>query len=324
MNFTIESFFNSHLASGATRLDSVLTVSASNSGGVVATPRTGKNAVLFVIDVSGSMAEKHKLEMAKVALRRCISLLDDSTYFSVIAFSSSPSAIVPLSLATSSNLEAAHDRIKMLVAEGGTCMSRALECARQELVKQPDAIAFVQFLTDGENDRNDKSYLDDVLGHCEGKFQCDCWGVGTDWQPDDLRKISGRLLGSADAVPNADQLETSFKGALANALSKGVGDVRLRLQLPRTSKLTSVKQMSPEIADLSKLIKQVDDKNIDVPLGAWGEESRDYHVAFVIEPQVDGEEMMACRPKVVFVDNGSETIVDGQRIIATWTSDESL
>src|ERR1039457_2209591 len=167
MNFTIESFFNSHLASGATRLDSVLTVSAINSGEIT-TSKASKKSVLFVIDVSGSMGEKHKLEMAKVALRRCISLLDASTYFGVIAFNSSTDVIVPLSLATSSNIEAAHDRIKMLIADGGTCMSRALECARQELSKQSDAISFVQFLTDGENDRNDTSNLDGVLGNCEG------------------------------------------------------------------------------------------------------------------------------------------------------------
>ena len=36
---------------------------------------------------------------------------------------------------------------------------------------------------------------------CEGRFICDCWGVGVQWRPDELRKIAGQLLGTADAVP---------------------------------------------------------------------------------------------------------------------------
>ena len=33
---------------------------------------------------------------------------------------------------------------------------------------------------------------------------------------------------------------------------------------------------------------------------------------------------MACRPKVVYSQNGSEITTDGQRIVAEWTSDVAL
>jgi hypothetical protein len=73
-----------------------------------------------------------------------------------------------------------------------------------------------------------------------------------------------------------------------------------------------------------KLVSQVDDHNTDVPTGAWSAgESRDYHVAFTLEPQSEGEEMMACRPKVVFTQDGSEVVGAGQPIVAAWTSDEA-
>src|SRR5262249_50088303 len=52
--------------------------------------------------------------------------------------------------------------------------------------------------------------------------------------------------------------------------------------------------------------------------------SRDYHVAFALEPQAEGEEMMACRPRVVYMQDGAEVTSDGQRIVATWTSDAAL
>lgn len=82
--------------------------------------------------------------------------------------------------------------------------------------------------------------------------------------------------------------------------------------------------MSPEIQDLMMLTKKIDEKNVDVPIGSWGEESRDYQLGFELQPQDEGEEMMACRTKIVYSVNGREVVVDGQRIIATWTSDESL
>jgi hypothetical protein len=34
--------------------------------------------------------------------------------------------------------------------------------------------------------------------------------------------------------------------------------------------------------------------------------------------------MMACRPKVVYIQDGAEVVSEGQRIVATWTSDAAL
>ena len=202
-------------------------------------------------------------------------------------------------------------------------MSRALFAVLDMIKKLEDTMIHVQFVTDGQNDSADNNPLEVALSDSEGKFQCDCWGIGTDWQPRELRKISNRLLGVADAVPNPERLEENFKVALASAMSKGISDVKLRVQTPKSVKVVTIKQVSPEILDLSKLSKRVDDKNIDIPLGAWGDENREYQIAFELQPQSDGEEMMAGRPKIVFTENGQETIIDGDRIVAVWSSDIS-
>ena len=106
-------------------------------------------------------------------------------------------------------------------------------------------------------------------------------------------------------------------------MAKDIGDVRLRIQAPKSVKIVTVKQVSPEIVDLSKLVKRVDDKNIDIPLGAWGTENREYQIAFELVPQSEGEEMMAGRPKVVYTKNGQEVVIDGERIVAAWSTDIS-
>jgi uncharacterized protein YegL len=325
VDFTLESFFNPHLALGASRLDVIITATAHDSAGSSPQSAAQTKAVAYLVDTSGSMDSGNKLPMAKVALRQAIDLLDEDSLFSIITFDAQAHVVVSLAPATGANKSAAYERVKQLRAGGGTSMSTALWAARQEFAKVNDAIPYAQFLTDGENNSGDLVDLDNALKACEGRFICDCWGVGVQWRPDELRKIAGQLLGTADAVPDPDHLEAKFHEALSRVLSKGIGDVQLRLQLPNTSKIVSVKQMSPEIVDLLKLARKVDDRNTDVPTGAWSAgESRDYYVAFQLEPQGEGEELMACRPKVVYSQNGTEITTDGQRIVAQWTSDVAL
>jgi uncharacterized protein YegL len=321
MDFTVESFYNPNLALGATRLDVIVTVTAANAAG--GAPK--KKAVAYLVDTSGSMGNENKLPMTKVAMRQAIELLDEDCLFSIITFDSQAHVVVPMMPVTRASKNDAHEQIKQLVAGGGTCMSAALWAAQKEFAKVEDAIPYAQFLTDGENNNNDAADLANALAACQGHFICDCWGVGVQWRPNELRQIAGQLLGTADAVPAPDNLEAKFKEALTRVMSKGIGDVRLRLQLPKTSKIVSAKQMSPEIVDLLALARPADERNTDVPIGAWATgESRDYYLAFELAPQGEGEELMACRPKVVYSQNGSEVTVDGQRIVATWTSDDAL
>lgn len=322
MDFTLESFFNPHLALGANRLDAIITVTATGSGG---TTTRNKKAVAYLIDTSGSMGSANKLAMAKVALRQAITLLDNECSFSIIAFDNRARAIVSMVPATPANKQNAYEQINRLNSNGGTSMSSALWLANGEFAKAPDAIPYAQFLTDGENSPSDATSLADALNACEGQFTCDCWGVGVQWRPDELRMIAGRLLGAADAVPDPDHLEETFRKALTRALAKGVGNVRLRLQLPRTSTITALKQMNPEIVDLRQLAHSSDGRTTDIPIGAWSSgESRDYYVAFQLEPQSEGEEMMAGRPRIAYLQNGNEVVTEGQRIIATWTADAAL
>lgn len=320
MNFKIESFYNPNLAVGSSRLDTILSVTASQSSGSTVVSG-GKKAIIFVIDTSGSMGDYNKMEMAKLAVRKSIAMLEENSLFGVIAFSSDPRVITELCPVTQFSKNIADEKVKRLYANGGTIMSEALEMVLKMIQGHGDMMIHVQFVTDGQNDSSDHRRLEGVLDFCEGKFQCDCWGIGTDWRPDELRNISNRLLGSADAVPNPENLENHFKAALERAMSKGIGDVRLRLQMPKVVKVTTIKQVSPVLVDLSRLSKRVDDKNIDIPLGAWGDENREYQVAFELPAQEEGEEMMACRPKIVYTEGGQEVVVDGDRLVALWSSD---
>lgn len=319
--FLIKTFFNPFLPAGETRLDAVLTVTSDSQ----TAPTSGQRKVVgFVLDTSGSM-DGEKLREAKLAARRGIDLLPADVWFFVVAFSGRAEVVVRACKATPENKELAHREIQNLDAKGSTAMSRALTAALNEVKRSGADIASVYFETDGDNDTNDNDDLPAVLAECKGVFQCDCRGIGTDWKPEQLRKISTALLGTADAIADPAGIEEDFKAFLSRSLSKGIAKVTLRLWSPKVVKVATVKQVSPEIVDLLPLATRVDEKTLDVPLGAWASETRDYQVAFQLPVNDVGEEMLACRAAIVFEDGtGGQTKIEADPVAVKWSDDAAL
>ena len=319
MQFQVDTFFNPYLPAGTNRTDAVVTITAQGEGTVA--PSGG--VVGLILDVSGSM-QGDRMSAVKHATRKAVELLDEGAYFFIVAFSNYPTRVFGLAQATAANKAAADTQVRRLEAGGKTDMSLGLNMALEEFAKKPDAIRYALFLTDGKNDQEDEGPLEMALQKCEGVFQCDCRGVGTDWQPHQLRKIAGRLLGTAQIIAEPAGMEADFQSAIHGALGRAVGDVRLRLWTPKSAHILACKQMSPEIAVLTDRFTQVDGQTRDYPTGAWGSESRDYYVAVELSVGDVGDEMLGCRASVVHGPPGSEVKVTGAPVVATWTDDEAL
>jgi len=317
--FQIEVNQNPFLAAGTTHMEAVLTVAAS-----LDMKSAGEGVFGLVLDVSGSM-EGRILDQAKHAAKRAVALLAPETHFFVVAFSSRAVVSYPLSQASTHDKEAACRAIDRLSAEGGTCMSDGLAKARDEARKFPGARAHVVFLTDGKNNGEDAASLHAELARCEGVFQADCRGVGTDWEPAQLREIAERLLGTAQIIPDASGLEEDFKESMERGLGRAVSNVRVRLALPKSGKVKALflKQMTPAILDLTARAVPVEPQTLDFPTGAWAPgESRDFHVGLEVATGALGDEMMLARPSVVF--GSPDQLARGKPILASWTgaSDE--
>ena len=319
MDFTLDSYYNADLPLGATRIDAVLTISCRPGEGGASPAQ--KRAIAILLDTSGSMTTHDKMANAKIAARVAIDQIPDDQYFTVISFNAKAKVVVPLQLATPAAKDLAHRGIQQLSSMGSTRMSEALTLARGQFMALPGVIACAQLLTDGENDHNDKDDLEAIVEQSKGIFQCDCRGVGTDWSPAALRMISSSLMGNADAIADASNLAADFQAFLARVMSKQVPDAVLRLWAPKTSKLLMVKQASPELVDLMPLVRQVDARTIEVPLGSWAAESRDYQIAYELVPCGEDEEMLACRPTLVYPRDGVEQKVVGRNVAVTWTAD---
>lgn len=323
--FTLEAFHNPYLAIGATRVDAIVSVTASG----VDIPAAGGPRLLlgFIIDTSGSM-QGARLTAAAHAVEAAVQLLDEAAMFFVVGFANFARVVVPTTTATPKAKANAAAALRGLAAAGGTAMAQGLAAARSLVGNHPDSIAQCLFLTDGKDESERPEDLANELGRSAAIFACDCWGVGTDWQVGEVQRIASALLGKATLIPDAAGIESAFREAVGKAQAKSVKDVRLRVWTPAAAQLLAVKQVSPTIEDLTDRAADVSAQVRDYPTGAWApREVRDYQVAVRVTPGRVGDEMLAARPSVVYREPaGSEAEVKSPdaRVLARWTGDEAL
>jgi hypothetical protein len=79
-----------------------------------------------------------------------------------------------------------------------------------------------------------------------------------------------------------------------------------------------VRQVSPDIEDLTGRESHVDQRTRQYPLGAWGAEARDYHLSVTVPANDVGVEMLAARVSLVTDDE----VVGPGLVRAIWTEDE--
>ena len=187
--FAAETYQNEFLAAGATRVDALVSVSATGTGNTA----TGReSAELVIIDVSGSMNfPRTKIKSAVAATCEAIDCIRDDVLFGVIAGDDDARLVYPggdkLVPASPTTRQAAKDTVRKLKANGGTAIGQWLSLARYMVADRPDCISHAILLTDGENQNESPEELAEALAACEGSFQCDCRGVGADWVVSELR-----------------------------------------------------------------------------------------------------------------------------------------
>ena len=116
--------------------------------------------------------------------------------------------------------------------------------------RQGDTAGHAILLTDGHNQQH-RSEFDAALSSCEGAFQCDCRGVGTDWRVEELRAIADSLLGTVDIIARPSDMIADFETMMIAAMGKAAGDVWLELWTPQGVTVQFVKQVAPALVDLT-------------------------------------------------------------------------
>jgi hypothetical protein len=269
-----------------------------------------------------------KLANAQKATAAAIDVIREGVPFAVIAGDSMARMVHPVHIgmepASSASRAAAKAAVRRLQASGGTAISTWLGLAERLFDlnsggRPGDIVNHTILLTDGQNGEPE-GRLRRVLASCEGKFICDSRGIGTDWVATELRQIASALLGSADGLDNPAQLPGVFRALTEAAMGKQVANVALRLWTPAGARIRFVKQVFPHIEDLTGRRASLSDRVGEYPTGAWGAESRDYHVCVEVEPDDVGEEMLAARVGLVAA---GQPLVE-RLVLAKWTDDTAL
>lgn len=324
--FTSTVYQNEYLPDGGTDVNAIVTVSCVGAGSA---GRTGSGAAgeIIIVDTSGSMGSAN-MEAAKQAAMSALDVILDGTWFAVIAGNHRAYLAFPI-VQSGTGMVQMNDRtradakraIAQFRADGGTAIGAWLTLARSLF----DSVGSLQqkhaiLLTDGENHNETAQQLDAALRSCVGSFQVDARGVGVDWKVSEIRKVAQALLGTVDIVPNAGMLQPAFAEIMRTSMGRGVADAQLRVWVPRGAQILFVRQVSPSVTDLTHRGVQINALTQGYPTGAWGDESRDYHVAVRLPAKAMGQEQLAARVQLAI---GEDVQTQGL-VKAKWSSDDSL
>jgi hypothetical protein len=324
-DFTVDISQNEYLPDGGDDVNAIITVTSPDTG-LTASAASSGGAEIIIIDCSGSMrSPRTKIEQARAATAAAVDVIRDGVAFAVVAGTEKALPIFPLdyglAIADDQTRYLAKQAVAGVLPRGGTAIGQWLRLANTMFATQPASLRHAILLTDGQNAHETPEQLDEAIGLCQGVFSCDCRGVGTDWQVSELRRISSALLGTVDIVPDPAGLAADFAAMMENAMGKQVADVALRVWTPQAATVRFMKQVAPNVEDLTGRQHQSGPQAGDYPTGAWGPgESRDYHLCVRVAAAAIGQEMLAARVSLVV---GSDVV--GQGLVrAVWTDDEAL
>jgi len=251
----------------------------------------------------------------------------DGVWFAVIAGSHQAylaypqdgrSAMVRMDAQTRAAAKAAVGNFR---ADGGTAMGTWLALATRLFAAVPSVTQrHAILLTDGVNQHETPEQLSAAIENARGQFQCDCRGVGADWQVAEVRRIATALLGSVDLIARPEEMAADFEGVIRQSMSRGVAEASLRVWAPQGAQVLFVRQVSPTVEDLTPRRQEVNALTGAYPTGSWGDESRDYHVAVRLPAKAVGQEQLASRVQVAV----SDTVVAQGLVKAMWSNDDTL
>jgi hypothetical protein len=322
--FSAEVFQNEFLPDGGTDVHAIVTVNCAGAG--QAGQSGGEVGEIVIVDTSGSMSGQNIVAAQHAAVAALDQVLD-GVWFAVVAGSHQAQLAYPqdgrspMVRMDAQTRAAAKAAVGVLRADGGTAMGTWLTLATRLFAAVPGVTQrHAILLTDGYNQHEEPEQLSAAIEGARGQFQCDCRGVGSSWQVAEVRRIATALLGSVDLIAQPTEMAADFERIMRQSMGRGVAGASLRVWVPQGAQVIFVRQVSPTVEDLTSRRQEVNPLTGAYPTGAWGDESRDYHVAVRLPAKGVGQEQLAARVQLAVDD----AVVAQGLVKAMWSGDDTL
>jgi Ca-activated chloride channel family protein len=202
--------------------------------------------VVFVLDTSGSMADDHKIDQAKRALRFCLSNLNAGDRFEVVRFATEAEPLFGRLVSTTrENLSRAESFVDGLRPIGGTAIEealiRALEPAREQAREGRPYV--IIFLTDGRptigNTDEDAIVSGVIEAMGDRPVRIFSFGIGTDINTHLLDRLTERTRAASQYVLPGEDIELKVSRFYEKINEPVLAGLRLRIEGGiRVSRLT--------------------------------------------------------------------------------------
>ncbi len=281
----------------------------------------------LVLDSSGSMAGQ-KMRAMQDAVKTILANLPNRDNFEiqVIYFHNLSGEIIQPTRANDvlNHLNRAQRRIEEMRAEGTTCMGRGLEWALRAFEKRPDAIRRVLLVSDGEQQGDEpieRVYEIARKIHEEGG-QIEAWGIGNQWNENELRRISSLGGGGAEVIPAPEYLGDAIDAQLQDVAATPAQDVNLIFKTPKMYEILEVSQVYPNITPAQA--DKISPQEFIIPLGTVTGQGSKILVRIQGVERPAGLAVRAIKPELRYTRNGqpvSEELPVGSNAFVKWVTD---
>ncbi len=323
--FTIDAYHNPYLRLDQNSLQVVLSLGVDSSAGATPAPL----ALAIALDRSASMTGE-KMSAARNGAIEVIQALDETILFMAVTFNENARVIFGPAIGNAENKRRAIQTLQTVYANGGTRMSNALNAIVEKLGQDQTRAAKILFLTDGKNEGEQRSTLNQAVTRCAAQnIAVHAWGVGTDWDAAELRYIADATHGTADIIPTPQQVATAFTTAFSEMRKTAVTNAQLLLWSPVGVTIKQIQQVYPNIMPLSLQADANSPRQQIVALGSLAAgDQREYLCDLEMDAKTPGQQFLLLRPSIHYVTGGNDTQEEKSTrsgwTFAQWTEDTTL
>lgn len=223
--------------------------------------------ISIVIDRSGSMLEKGKLEYVKEAVSYLVGKLGDEDTLSIVTYSDDVKTIVEQGPVLSK--EMINSKLMMIMGGGWTNLSGGIEEAERQVLREAKEgeINRILLLSDGIANRGItdlaslKKLSDDIH---KRDISVSTIGVGADYDEDILRGISDEAGGNYYYISRPAEIPDIYAGELKSVFNMVAKDAKLSVRLTNGARLINlfgydVKQVGDiYVIDLGSISNEAD------------------------------------------------------------------